>query len=179
MLQTERLILRRWRSADLEPYAAMMADPEVGYWLAGTMTRDQCEAQIARFEAQFEARGFGLNAVERKADGAFLGFTGLAVTGATFAGTPVAGTVEIGWRLARHAWGAGYASEAARAVLAAAFGQLGLLEIVSFTAVGNVRSRAVMRRIGLAHDPKRDFDHPNLAADHPLLRHVVYAKTAP
>lgn len=179
MLETERLCLRHWREADLEPYAAMMADPEVGYWLAGTMSREQCAAQIGRIETHFAARDFGLYAVERKADRMFLGFTGLITLGDSFKATPLAGGVEIGWRLARQAWGGGYATEAARAALAEGFGRLGLGRIIAITTVTNQRSRAVMERIGLVRDVAADFDHPDLPGDHPLVRHVVYKKTAP
>ncbi|MEI9965074.1 MAG: GNAT family N-acetyltransferase [Caulobacteraceae bacterium] len=86
--------------------------------------------------------------------------------------------VEIGWRLARHAWGSGYATEAARAALAHGLGPLGLPEIVSFTAVPNAPSQAVMRRIGMTRDPTRDFDHPAIPQGHPLRRHVVYFAAA-
>ncbi|GAA4596842.1 GNAT family N-acetyltransferase [Planotetraspora phitsanulokensis] len=169
MLETERLTLRRWREGDLEPFAALNADPVVMEHFPSALSREQSDAMVRRIEAGFEDRGFGLWAVE--ADGTFLGFTGLSVPRFTAAFTPC---VEIGWRLARHAWGYGYATEAAMAVLEDAFGRLGLAEVVSFTAVGNVRSQAVMRRIGMSHDPAGDFDHPALAEDSPLRRHVLY-----
>jgi ribosomal-protein-alanine N-acetyltransferase len=175
MIETERLILRPWREEDREPYAAMMADPEVGYWLAGTQTRDQSLAAIDRFQAELDANGFGMMAAERRNDGAFVGAVELEQLKSTM---PIAPGHEIGWRLARHAWGCGYASEAARALLTDGFQRLGLSEIVAFTAVSNARSRAVMERIGMRHDASRDFDHPALAPDHPLLRHVVYVASA-
>ena len=81
---------------------------------------------------------------------------------------------EIGWRFAREAWGHGYATEAARAVLERAFSELGLPEVVSFTTVANVRSRAVMERLGMTRDPAEDFDHPSVEPGHPLRRHVLY-----
>ena len=175
MIETERLVLRPWRQEDREPYAAMMADPEVGYWLAGTQTRDQSFAAIGRFQADLDANGFGMLAAERRNDGVFVGAVELVRLKPSM---PIAPGHEIGWRFARHAWGQGYASEAARALLADGFERLGLSEIVAFTAVSNTRSRAVMERIGMRHDASRDFDHPTLAADHPLLLHVVYVASA-
>jgi RimJ/RimL family protein N-acetyltransferase len=174
MIETERLILRRWRDADREPYAAMSADPQVMDWLGrAPMTRAESDAQIDRFEAQFETLGHGFFALERKADGAFLGFIALAPVPP---GPPRPEGCEIGWRLARPAWGHGYATEGARALLAHGFTHLKLPEIISFTARTNLRSQAVMQRIGLAHDPARDFNHPALATDDPLRPHVVYFK---
>ena len=172
MIETERLILRRWRDEDREPYAAMSADSEVMYWLGqAPMTRAQSDAQIDRFAAQFDQLGHGFFALERKADGAFLGFAALAPIPL---GPPRPEGYEIGWRLARGAWGHGYATEAAIPLLAFGFAQLKLAEIVSFTARTNLRSQAVMRRIGLEPDPARDFDHPALAEGDPLRPHVVY-----
>ena len=171
-LETGRLILRRWRDADRDPYAAMSADPAVMDWLDGTRSRAESDAQIDRFEAQLEQRGHGVLALERKADGAFLGFAALAVTDRP---PPVPQGVEVGWRLARQVWGFGYATEAASALLVHGFEHLGLDEIVSFTAATNLRSQAVMRRIGLSRCPDLDFDHPAFAEGHPLRAHVVFA----
>ena len=173
MIETERLILRRWREEDRAPFAAMSADPEVMSWLGrGPMTRAESDAQIDRFEAQFANLGHGFFALQRKDDDAFLGFIALAPI---HFGPPRPQGHEIGWRLARAAWGHGYATEAARALLEFGFAELKLPEIVSFTAATNLRSQAVMRRIGLTHDPARDFDHPALAQGDPLRPHVVYA----
>jgi RimJ/RimL family protein N-acetyltransferase len=172
MIETGRLILRRWRDADRDPYGAMSADPAVMDWLGGTRGRAESDAQIDRFEAQLEERGHGVLALERKADGAFLGFAALAVTDHP---PPVPQGVEVGWRLARHAWGFGYASEAGLALLADGFERLGLDEIVSFTAAANLRSQAVMRRIGLVRRADLDFDHPLFEDGHPLRPHVVFA----
>ncbi|GIH24196.1 N-acetyltransferase [Acrocarpospora phusangensis] len=171
-LSTERLLLRRWRDSDREPFAALNADPEVMEHFPATMTREQSDLLVDRIEAGFEARGFGLWAVEVAATGEFVGFTGLAIPG-------FRPGVEIGWRLARSAWGYGYATEAARAVLAEGFRLHGLKEIISFTAVGNLRSRAVMTRIGMTYDPADDFDHPSVPADHQVRRHVLYRISAP
>ncbi|HEY2482489.1 MAG TPA: GNAT family N-acetyltransferase [Caulobacteraceae bacterium] len=176
MIETPRLLLRRWRASDHAPYAAMMADPEVTYWLGGGQDAAEAEAHIARMESLFEAGGFGIWALERKADGAFVGSAGLAEVRDDI---PFAPAIEVGWRVARRAWGHGFASEAAAASLADGFSRLGLKEIVSFTAVSNRRSRAVMERLGMMRDAARDFDHPKLAPDHPLRPHVVYAMRRP
>ena len=171
MIQAERLILRGWRDADRAPYAAMMADPEVGYWLGATLSTVESNAQIDRFIATKNDREPGFLAMERRGDGAFLG---AACLRRVHEDHPMAGTVEVGWRMARGAWGSGYATEAARILLGDGFSRLGLGEIVSFTAVTNLRSRAVMERLGFARSPDRDFDHPALAPEHPLRDHVVY-----
>ena len=170
-LETDRLILRDWRDADREPFARMNADPRVSEFLPGALTREESDDFVDRIVERWTEDGTGLWAVERREDGAFLGFTGLAVPRFEAAFTPA---VEVGWRLAFEAWGHGYATEAARAALRYGFEVAGLDEIVSFTVPANVRSRAVMERIGMTRDPADDFDHPNLAPDSPLRRHVLY-----
>lgn len=170
-LWTDRLILRRWRESDREPFAALNADPEVMEHFPAPLTRAGSDAMIDRIEAGFDEYGFGLWAIEVTDTGRFIGFTGLSVPRFTAHFTPA---VEVGWRLARSAWGHGYASEAARRALAYGFDEVGLDEIVSFTTVTNVRSQAVMARIGMTHDPLDDFDHPLVAATSPLRRHVLY-----
>jgi RimJ/RimL family protein N-acetyltransferase len=169
---TTRLILRRWKAADRAPYAAMMADPEVGYWLGATLSAADAEAQIDRFIAAEGEREPGFLAVERAADATFLGAACLRAV--AWEDHPMGGTVEVGWRLARAFWGAGYATEATAALVGHAFDALGLDEIVSFTATGNYRSRRVMERLGFTPWPERDFEHPALEPGHPLRRHVVY-----
>ncbi|MBO3089191.1 GNAT family N-acetyltransferase [Cellulomonas dongxiuzhuiae] len=164
--RTTRLVMRQWTDADLEPFAALNADPEVMEHFPAPLTREASDALAARARAGLEANGWGLWAVE--VDGRFAGFTGLARP----AWDP--SLVEVGWRLARWAWGHGYATEAARAALAVGFEEVGLTEIVSFTAVGNERSRAVMRRIGMTRDPADDFDYPTIPQGHPLRRSVLY-----
>jgi ribosomal-protein-alanine N-acetyltransferase len=176
MIETERLILHRWRATDLEPYAAMMADPQVTDWLGGGRTRPQAEAMIGQLDVEFDRRGYGILVFERKADGAFLGSGGLWSVGEEI---PFAPAVEIGWRLARNAWGQGYATEAATALLEDGFGRVGLPEIVAFTAQINRRSRLVMERLGMSRDPTRDFEHPRLPEGHPLRSHVVYVAKSP
>lgn len=167
-MRTERLLLRQWREEDREPFAALNADPEVMEHFPARLTREQSDAWIDRHSALLAAGEPGLFAVETS--GTFLGFVGLAVPRFESTFTPC---VEIGWRLSRSAWGHGYASEAAVAVLEHGFDTLQLTEIVSFTAVGNTRSRAVMERIGMTF--VEEFDHPFLEPGHPLRRHVLYA----
>ncbi|HEX6871009.1 MAG TPA: GNAT family N-acetyltransferase [Micromonosporaceae bacterium] len=170
-LRTDRLVLRRWRDSDRAPFAAMNADPEVMEYFPAPLTRADSDLMVDRVEAHFEQRGFGLWALEVAETGAFIGFTGLSVPRFD---APFMPAVEIGWRLARPAWGHGYATEAARRVVQFGFEDLALSGIVSFTAVANLRSRAVMARLGMTHDPTEDFDHPLVAEGNPLRRHVLY-----
>ncbi|HWO16194.1 MAG TPA: GNAT family N-acetyltransferase [Solirubrobacterales bacterium] len=170
-LSTSRLRLRRWREADREPFAAINADPVIMEYFPDRLTREQSDDLIEKIETGFEANGFGLWELEAQATGEFVGFTGLTTPTFDAHFTPA---VEVGWRLARSAWGKGYATEAAQAALAFGFEEVGLSEVVSFTSVANTRSRAVMARIGMTHDPDEDFDHPGLPAGHPLSRHVLY-----
>ena len=174
MIETERLVLRQWREADRAPFAALNADPEVMAHFPTLLSRRESDAAVDRQVAAIAATGRGFLALERRADGAFLGFVGVQPTGPTL---PFGGDPEIGWRLARHAWGQGYASEAAWAALADAFAR-GAARVVSFTATGNVRSQAVMARIGLERRPELDFDHPALPPGHRLERHVVWGLEA-
>jgi RimJ/RimL family protein N-acetyltransferase len=170
-LQTARLRLRRWIEADREPFATLNADPVVMEYFPGLLSRQQSDSLIEAIESGFEQRGFGLWAIEVRATGAFIGFTGLSEPSFEAHFTPA---VEVGWRLARDAWGKGYATEAGRASLAFGFERIGLDQIVSFTSAGNMRSRAVMERIGMTRDPDDDFEHPGLLDANPLKRHVLY-----
>lgn len=169
-LRTERLLLRRWRDEDREPFAALNADPAVMEHFPDPLVREESDALAARIEREFERHGFGLWALELRGGG-FIGFAGLAVPPFEAHFTPA---VEVGWRLARSAWGNGYATEAGRAALAFGFERLGLAEIVSMTAVGNARSRAVMERLGMTRDPADDFEIPTLPPGDPLRAHVLY-----
>ena len=173
-LRTERLLLRRWRDADLEPFAALNADPAVMEHFPAVHDRSRSDAAARRFEQHLEQHGWGVWAVERLDTGEFIGFTGLTPVPDDL---PLSPGVEIGWRLAHAHWGRGFAPEAARAGLRVAFASLGLPEVVSFTSHANDRSQSVMRSIGLRRRPAADFDHPRFP-DWPGRRHVVYAVTA-
>lgn len=170
-IRTDRLLLRRWRPADRAPFAALNADPEVTRFLFRPLTPEESDALIDSIEAGFDERDWGLWAVEVLEDEQFIGFTGLNVARFDAAFTPA---VEVGWRLARSAWGYGYATEAATAALRFAFGPSGLDEVVSFTSPLNSRSMRVMQRLGMSHDPSDDFGHPRVPADHQLHNHVLY-----
>jgi RimJ/RimL family protein N-acetyltransferase len=168
-LLTPRLRMRRWQPADRAPFAAMNADPEVMRHFPAVQDRARSDALVDLFEARFETQGYGLWALERRDDHVFLGFTGLNPMPP---GTPGAGGMEVGWRLARHAWGAGYATEAGTEALRVGLGPVGLPAVWSITAVSNVRSQAVMRRLGLVEHSR--YRHPGLPEDHPLSEHVAY-----
>jgi ribosomal-protein-alanine N-acetyltransferase len=170
-IETERLRLRDWTAADAEPFAALNSDPRVMEFFSRPLDRAESDAFLARNQAGIDADGYGLYALEVKASGRFIGYVGLARP--TFAAhfTPA---IEIGWRLEREAWGEGYATEAARAVVDHAFRDLGIDALVSFTADWNRPSRRVMEKLGMTRDPAEDFLHPRLPADHKLARHVLY-----
>lgn len=174
-LQTRRLLLRQWRPDDLAPLLALSTDPEVMRHFPAPSSAAEVSALVDRHREALSAGRPALRPVQRRRDDRFLGFAGLAVPAFEASFTPC---VEIGWRLERAAWGYGYATEAATAVLDHGFGDLGLDEVVSFTAVDNERSRAVMGRLGMRHDPAEDFDHPGLPLGHPLRRHLLCRLTA-
>jgi RimJ/RimL family protein N-acetyltransferase len=166
---TARLRMRRWQPADRELFAAMNADPEVMRYFRAPLDRTASDALVDTIESRFESQGYGLWALERLADGAFLGFAGLNPMPLA---TPGAGGMEVGWRLARHAWGAGYATEAGAEALRVAFGPVGLDQVWSITAVANVKSQAVMRRLGLVEHSR--YRHPDLPGEHELSDQVAY-----
>jgi len=169
--ETPRLRLRQWRESDLAPFAAMAADPQVMEFLLPLPTRADSDAAVERARTRIAENGWGFWAVEHKATGEFIGFTGLNVPLATL---PFSPCVEIGWRFARHTWGQGFATEAARGALQVGFDQLGLDEIVAFTAVGNLRSAAVMARLGMHEDAAGAFDHPLVPEGHALRAHRLF-----
>lgn len=171
-ITTARLVLRRWTDADRVPFAAMNADPEVMRHFPATLSRSQSDALVDRIERGFDENGFGLWAVD--VDGRFAGFTGLNRT--TF-DTPMGPHVEIGWRFATWAWHQGHATEAARAALRDGFERCGLVEVYSFTTEANVRSEAVMQRIGMVRRADLDFDHPKTPGWWGQ-RHIVYRATS-
>jgi RimJ/RimL family protein N-acetyltransferase len=170
-LLTERLILRRWKDADRFPFRRMNADARVAEFLSRARDATASDALMEQVETHFDVHGFGLFAVELRESGEFAGFVGLSVPDFEAAFTPA---VEIGWRLAAEHWGKGFATEAAREVLRYGFEDVGLKDVVSFTVSTNVRSRAVMDRLGMVRDAVDDFDHPRLPDGHALRRHVLY-----
>lgn len=160
--------LRAWRDADRALFAALNADPAVMEHFPAPLPRAESDAMVDRIVAHHLAHGFGLWALD--VDGRFAGFVGLST--ATFP-TPFTPAIEIGWRLARWSWGHGAATTSARRVLAAASG-FGVEEVLSFTTTSNVRSAAVMRRIGMVRDLDGDFEHPRVPEGSPLRPHVLY-----
>lgn len=170
-LATNRLLMRRWTEEDSGPFFRMNSDPRVMEFLPKRLSRAESDLFMERIENHFQKHGFGLFAAELLADHSFIGFIGLSVPTFEAHFTPC---VEIGWRLAAERWGRGLATEGAREVLRHAFEDLKLDEIVSFTVPANVRSRSVMEKIGMMHNPADDFDHPSLPAGHALKRHVLY-----
>jgi RimJ/RimL family protein N-acetyltransferase len=168
--ETERLRLRQWQDDDLVQFRAMGADPRVMEFFPALLDSAASDALAERCRSLIAQRGWGFWAIELRSTGEFIGFTGLHVPRADL---PCSPCVEIGWRLAADHWGQGYATEAARAALRVGFAELGLDEIVSFMAVQNQRSQSVMRRLGMQPDPL-GFDHPAVAAGHPLRPHVLF-----
>ena len=174
MIETARLIIRPPHDGDRAPFAAMSADPDVMANLGPLLDRAASDAALDRMTAAQATYGFAFWALEAKSDGAFIGLCGLLPV--HFDALP-ANSIEIGWRLRRASWGAGLATEAARAVLDWGFAR-GLPAIIAFTATRNLASQAVMQRLGMARRADLDFDHPRLAADDPLRRHIVYEARA-
>ncbi|HEY4429274.1 MAG TPA: GNAT family N-acetyltransferase [Solirubrobacteraceae bacterium] len=170
-LRSARLLLRRWREEDLEPLAAMNADPRVMEFFPAPMERYESARMLALVESAFEERGYGLWALEIPGQTPFAGFVGLAPVDVRM---PFAPAVEVGWRLAVPFWGRGYATEGGAEAIRFAFEELGLDSLVAFTAAANTRSRRVMERLRMTRDPAEDFRHPGLAGEHPLAPHVLH-----
>ncbi len=173
-IETPRLVLRGWRDSDLAPFARLNADPQVMQFMPRQLSREESDAFAKACQAQIAARGWDRWAVARRDSGDFVGAVGLSRV--TFP-APFTPCTEVAWRLAREHWGHGFATEAARAALRYGFEQLELPEVVSFTVPANVRSRAVMERLGLTHHPEEDFGHPRVPQDHRLHAHVFYRIT--
>jgi 3-dehydroquinate dehydratase / shikimate dehydrogenase len=169
-LTTERLILRPWRESDLEPFAALNADPQVMRFFPRRLDREASDLMARRLAAHIDEAGWGLWAAEVKDVAPFIGFIGLQAIPFE---APFGPAVEVGWRLAQPYWGRGYAPEGARAALEYAFGTLELDEVVSMTIPANLPSQRVMQKLGLTRNPSDDFDHPKLP-DWEHRRHVLY-----
>ena len=167
---TPRLRLRAWREADRAPFAAMNADPAVMEFFPAVQSRETSDASVDLWQAQFAAQGWSNWAAELRETGRFIGFVGLTVPRRVL---PCSPCVEVGWRLAREFWGRGLATEAARGALQIGFDRLDLQEIVSFTAIANRRSRAVMERLGMTN-ADQDFEHPGVPEGHALRLHCLY-----
>ncbi|WP_164155631.1 GNAT family N-acetyltransferase [Sandarakinorhabdus rubra] len=170
MIETPRLVIRRWQDADRTPFAAMGGDPEVMAHFPALLSPAESDALADRMNTMMADQDFGFWAMERRDNGTFVGFCGLNRVNFP---CPVEGEIEIGWRLARAAWGQGYAREAAQACLDWGFGH-GMARIVSFTVPANARSWGLMERLGMARRRDLDFDHPRIADNSPLKRHIVY-----
>jgi RimJ/RimL family protein N-acetyltransferase len=167
-LETERLLLRRWKKEDYLPFYKMNSDPEVMELLLKVLTREESDALIDKLETYFDEHNYGYWALEEKSSGKLIGFTGLMPS-------PLdPSSIQISWRLMKEYWGKGYATEAARATIDFGLNQLKLSEIVSLTVPHNLRSRAVMERIGMTRNASDDFGHPLVPDGHPLKRHVLY-----
>jgi RimJ/RimL family protein N-acetyltransferase len=170
-LRSERLLLRQWRESDRLPFRQLNADPRVMEFFPEPLTAEASDTLFNSAQEHFNRHSFGPFAVELIETSAFAGFIGLSIPAFDAHFMPA---VEIGWRLAFEYWGKGFATEGARAALDFGFNDLGLEQVVSFTVPANLRSRQVMERLGMSHDPADDFDHPRLPDGHPLRRHVLY-----
>ena len=171
VITTERLILRGWRDSDLEPFHAMCSDPRVMATLGPLMTLDETRALIVRVEGFRAEYGYTFWALERRADGAFLGWCGVKPGPK---GIPIEGELEIGWRLAHDYWGQGYAREAAQATLDWVWRTLDVPLVAAITSVGNRNSWGLMERLGMVRAPEDDFDHPNVPPGSALVPHITY-----
>lgn len=166
---TDRLRLRQWSAADRELFARLNADPKVMEFFHAPLDRAASDAMADRCQGLITERGWGFWAVELKQTNEFIGFVGLHIPAAEL---PFSSCVEVGWRLAFQYWGKGFATEAARGALRIGFERLNLPEIVSFSAVRNVRSRAVMERLGMRE--ATTFEHPSVPVGSTLRRHCLY-----
>ena len=172
-LVTQRLRLRQWHESDREPFAAMNADSAVMEFFPSIQSRQSSDASIDLWQSQFSSQGWSNWAVELVQSGQFIGFLGLSVPRRVL---PFSPCVEIGWRLTRSSWGHGFATEGGQAALRVAFERIGLSEVVSFTTLANLRSRAVMERLGLCN-ALQDFEHPGVPEGHVLRPHCLYRIT--
>ena len=162
MIETERLVLRSWHEDDIEPFIRYTNTDGVMRWLGGVNAPDLLEGVVRdRFMMWDKQKGHTFWVVERKDDGAFLGFCGLKI--AADVGSPVEGEVEVGWRFREDVWGRGYAKEAAIASLDFAFETLGAKQVVALTVQGNAPSWGLMERLGMTRRPDLDYVGPEWA----------------
>jgi RimJ/RimL family protein N-acetyltransferase len=171
--ETARLRLRQWQDRDYEPFAAMGLDERVMEFFPSLLTPEASRELATLLRRRIEERGWGFWAVELRSTGEFAGFLGIEVPDSPL---PFQPCVEIGWRLAHEHWGHGYATEGAQAALRAAFGTIGLEEIVSYAVLANRRSRHVMEKLGM-RDTGFTFDHPKVREGNPLREHCLYRLT--
>lgn len=175
-LETQRIILREWNDDDRAPFARMNGDPMIMEYLPRSLSEKASNHLVDKFISHFDQHNYGLYALERKEDGAFMGFTGLNTVEFTANFTsPKDPATEIAWRLDYEYWGQGYASEAAQAVLDHGLNALALDEIVAFTVHDNTRSIALMEKIGMNRIQDGEFQYPTLPKDHPLGSFVLYS----
>jgi RimJ/RimL family protein N-acetyltransferase len=170
-LRTPRLLLRRWRPDDREPFRRMNADPDIMRYFESLASPEESDAIADRLEGFAGTESIGPWAVELPGEAPFIGFVGCWPTRPEL---PFAPAIEVGWRIDKPYWGRGYAPEAAHAALRDAFERLSVPEIVAYTAVPNAPSRQVMEKLGMTHEPAEDFDHFRVPLGHPLRRHVLY-----
>jgi RimJ/RimL family protein N-acetyltransferase len=171
VIETERLILRGWRDADIAPWHAICSDPTVMAHLGPLMTRDEAAAYVARMQAMQADIGHCFWAMESRADGALIGFCGVK-PGAD--GTPIKDRLEIGWRMGQAYWGRGYAREAAQAAIDWVWANRAEDSIWAITTPDNSRSWGLMARLGMTRRQDMDFDHPLLAPGDPLRPHITH-----
>ncbi|MCM0606474.1 MAG: GNAT family N-acetyltransferase [Xanthomonadaceae bacterium] len=175
MLETQRLILRKWNDSDLDILYQMNADPVVMRYFEKTLTRKESDKMLLRFEQLLTDHGFTFFAAELKSTGDLIGMIGLGSPRGE--GLYFAPCIEVGWRLRPEFWGKGYATEGAQASLELGFNKHGLKEIIAQTAVQNTPSRKVMERLGMTYQVGGDYDHPLVPEGHPVRRHVLYKIT--
>lgn len=170
-IETPRLLLRGWKEEDILPFAGINSDPHVMRYFLKALTEEESLDFFNRIQCEFAQCGYGLYAVEKKDDGAFIGYTG-------FHHIPLevdfAPGVEIGWRIRYEDWNRGYATEAAKAVLVYARERLPFDRVWSFTSLSNRGSERVMQKIGMTKE--KEFSHPAVPDGHSLKEHVLYKK---
>lgn len=174
-LNTDRLLLRQWKTSDFPIFAALNADQQVMKYFPKPLDQTESDAMAKKCMSLIATKGWGFWAIELQASGEFIGLTGLHEPKPTF---PFSPCIEVGWRLHKDFWGNGYATEAATAALKYAFEVIKTNAVLSFTATANTRSKAVMTRIGMCNT-HQNFNHPELPNNHALSEHALYRITKP